>query len=257
MLYLVRIFLDKRQTPRGKEPSGGTVDLAGRTVAYTVRKSARAKNLRLQVSAEAGLEVVLPKKFNPGSLESILREKQNWILDKLNFFSQAVESRRVHREQGGWRVLYRGREYAVETKEEAGAACRVEVEEAKLIVVVPEGAGGNAGAVLEGWFRSMARLLIHQRLRVVNERLKLSFKRVFIRGQKTRWGSCSSQGNLNFNWRLVMAPLPVLEYVVVHELMHLVEPNHSKKFWSLVEDICPDYKAHRTWLRKNGHRLRL
>jgi len=247
----------KKQASQGGEAIKGSVNLAGRTVSYTVRRSGRAKKLRLQVGLETGLEVIAPEKFNLNALEDILRNKQNWIIDKLDHFARLVENRLFHLRQDGWRVPYRGREFEVATAVIPGAARRVAVEEGRLVVMVPEGAEREAGAVLEQWFRSMARLLIHQRLRVVNEKLNLSFNRVFIRDQKTRWGSCSQQGNLNFNWRLVMAPPSVIDYIVIHELLHLVEPNHSKRFWTLVEEICPDYKAHRAWLRKNGGRLKL
>lgn len=253
----MRISLAKKQASHNKGDSKGSVNLAGKVVPYTVRRSDRAKNLRLQVGLETGLEVIAPKKFDLGDLESILRKKQDWILDKLDHFARVAENWRLFQEQRGRRVLYRGREFEVETKVKPGAARSVAVEEERLVVTVPEGAEGDAGAVLEQWFRRMARLLINQRIRVVNQKLDLSFNRVFIRGQKTRWGSCSQQGNLNFNWRLVMAPLPVIDYVVAHELLHLVEPNHSRRFWALVEGVCPDYKAHRAWLRKNGRRLML
>jgi len=252
----VHILQAKKQVPQSKEGSKETVQLAGRTITYTVKRSDRAKNLRLQVAAETGLEVIAPKKFDLGDLKDILRNKQNWILDKLDHFARMVENR-LTQQQDNRRVLYRGREFEVEIIVAPGAARTVEVEEGKLVVIMPEGAEGEAGAVLERWFRAMARLLIHQRLRVVNDRLNLSFNRVFIKGQKTRWGSCSQQGNLNFNWRLVMAPLPVLDYVVVHELMHLIEPNHSKRFWALVEGECPNYKVHRAWLRNNSAKLSL
>lgn len=235
--------------------SQGVVDLGGRAVPFTVRRSDRARNLRLQVGAEKGLEVVVPRQFALRDLEDLLREKQNWILGKLDHFARTSENLRLSLQQGGRRVLYRGREYEVQIKAEPGAARRVEVEEGTLLVVVPRGAEADAEVVLERWFRSMARLLIHQRIRVVNQKLGLAYNRVFIKGQKTRWGSCSQQRNLNFNWRLVMAPLPVLDYVVAHELLHLIELNHSKKFWALVAEACPDFKVHRAWLRKNGQLL--
>lgn len=79
--------------------------------------------------------------------------------------------------------------------------------------------------------------------------------RVFVKDQRTRWGSCSEQGNLNFNWRLTLAPRDVLDYVVVHELAHLVEMNHGKGFWTLVSRWCPDHKAQRRWLRHNAKSL--
>ena len=82
-----------------------------------------------------------------------------------------------------------------------------------------------------------------------------SYQKITIRDQKTRWGSCSSNGTLSFSFRLMMAPPLVLDYVVVHELCHLTHMNHSKEFWNMVESILPDYKEHRKWLKENGHTL--
>lgn len=249
------ISFAKMQLSKCKGESGRSVKLAGRVVTCTVRVSERAKNVRLQVGPETGFVVVVPKRFNLRNLEDILREKQDWILDKLDHFTRVAEKQRLTRQQGGWRIFYRGREYKVETEVAAGSARKVAVEEEKLIVTVPEGAQAEAAAVLEAWLRRMARMLIDQRIRVVNKKLNLSFNRVFIRDQKTRWGSCSRQKNLNFNWRLVMAPLPVLDYVVAHELVHLAVPNHSEKFWARLEEVCPGCKNYRAWLKKNGRLL--
>ncbi|MDE7178557.1 MAG: M48 family metallopeptidase [Lachnospiraceae bacterium] len=82
-----------------------------------------------------------------------------------------------------------------------------------------------------------------------------NYQRITIRDQKTRWGSCSAKGTLSFNWRLMLAPPAVLDYVVVHELCHLTHMNHSKAFWALVESACPDYRAHRKWLKEHGQEL--
>jgi predicted metal-dependent hydrolase len=87
------------------------------------------------------------------------------------------------------------------------------------------------------------------------EPLGVSYRRIQVRDQRTRWGSCSTTGTLSFNWRLVLAPFDVLDYVVVHELCHLVEPNHSRRFWKLVERRRPDWRAQRDWLDQNGPEL--
>ncbi|MDQ3823259.1 MAG: M48 family metallopeptidase, partial [Actinomycetota bacterium] len=86
-------------------------------------------------------------------------------------------------------------------------------------------------------------------------RLGVAYERIAIRDQRTRWGSCSRRGTLSFNWRLVLAPTGVLEYVVVHELCHLREPNHSRRFWALLESARPGYRAERQWLRRHGWEL--
>ena len=234
-----------------------SIILDGCIVPYTVRISSRARRLLLQVRVDScALEVVAPEAFNLAELKDILTGKKSWILKKMEAATHLAAARQTDRSQGRI-VFYRGRQYLVEIRVETGSAGAVEVEEDRLVVVVPPGLEENASTVLERWLRRMARLLINQRIRVMNEKLKLSFNRVFIKGQKTRWGSCSQQKNLNFNWRLVMAPLPVLDYIVAHELAHLVEMNHSKKFWALVEQIYPGYIAHRAWLKKNGRLLTL
>ena len=83
----------------------------------------------------------------------------------------------------------------------------------------------------------------------------MRYARIAIRGQRTRWGSCSSRGTLSFNWRLALAPPSVLDYVVVHELCHLREPNHSPRFWALVAERRPGWRAERDWLREHGEEL--
>ena len=85
--------------------------------------------------------------------------------------------------------------------------------------------------------------------------LGVSFNRVSVKDQRSLWGSCSQQGNLNFSWRIALAPDPVLDYLVVHELAHRAQMNHSRAFWTLVERLCPAHRTHRRWLRKNGRAL--
>jgi len=103
--------------------------------------------------------------------------------------------------------------------------------------------------------REQARKLVTERVRYYAPIIGVTYGQIAIRTQHTRWGSCSSKGNLNFNCLLALAPSEVLDYVVVHELCHRKELNHSKRFWSQVESILPDYKSHRKWLKENGTRL--
>ncbi len=104
---------------------------------------------------------------------------------------------------------------------------------------------------LKKWFVNRAKDIIIDRVHVHAENMNLSYNQVRIKTLKSRWGSCSNLKNLNFNWVLMMCPMAVLDYVVIHELAHLVHMNHSSKFWDLVEDYCPDYKKHIEWLKVN------
>ncbi len=235
--------------------SRGVVTLAGRQVAYSLKTSTRAKNLRLQVSLEKGLVIIVPEGFDSGTMNIYLQEKQDWILAKLDHYAR-LKGDLAASKRFGWHVFYQGKEHRVEVRKVGPTvADTIEVTAGRVIITLGEGREKDPAAVLEHWMRSRARVLINQRIEAINEVLKLPFNRVTIKGQKTRWGSCSSLGNLNFNWRLIMAPLPVLDYIVIHELLHLIEPNHSKKFWALVGSVCPHYKTCRNWLKNNGHRL--
>jgi hypothetical protein len=110
---------------------------------------------------------------------------------------------------------------------------------------------------LVAWYREEARILITRRVTQIASRIGVTFQRIAIRDQKTKWGSCSTNNNLNFNWRILLAPPAVMDYVIVHEVCHLQVHSHSKAFWTLVGSIVPDYASKRSWLRQNGASLRL
>lgn len=105
--------------------------------------------------------------------------------------------------------------------------------------------------------KKYARKIFEAKVAYYNQFTGGNYTSITIRDQKTRWGSCSGRGTLSFNWRLILAPPEILDYVVVHELCHLTHMNHSKEFWELVESVIPDYKTKRKWLKENGHTLRL
>ena len=104
-------------------------------------------------------------------------------------------------------------------------------------------------------YRDKAREIFEQKVSYYAQMMGVSYGRIAIRDQKTRWGSCSGEGNLNFNWRLIFAPAGVLDYVVVHELAHRKEMNHSRRFWRVVEDTMPEYRKYQKWLKENGRGL--
>jgi predicted metal-dependent hydrolase len=103
--------------------------------------------------------------------------------------------------------------------------------------------------------RQKAKIIIPELVNYYTALYKTNYNKITLKNIKTRWGSCSTKRNLNFNWRIILAPEKVLQYVIIHEVCHLVEMNHSRNFWQLVSQACPDYKTQRTWLRKNGYTL--
>lgn len=129
--------------------------------------------------------------------------------------------------------------------------------EAARASVVKQDLSPSQRQALEKRYRQAAKEYFPARAAYYAELLGVTYATITIRDQKTRWGSCSAKGNLNFNWRLMLAPPRVLDYVVVHELCHRIEMNHSKAFWNTVEMILPDYKEQKKWLRDNGSTLYL
>jgi predicted metal-dependent hydrolase len=127
----------------------------------------------------------------------------------------------------------------------------------EVVVTVPRHEDVGVGEVLVRSLRERASAVIRRRVEALAEASGFRPRRVSVRDQKTRWGSCSGRGTLTFNWRLIFAPPSVLDYVVVHELCHLRHAHHGPRFWAAVEALCPNYQAHRDWLRDNGARLRV
>jgi predicted metal-dependent hydrolase len=110
--------------------------------------------------------------------------------------------------------------------------------------------------ILDKWITSFAKKIIERRVVELSTIYGFHFNRISVRNQSTRWGSCSSNKNLNFNWRLILGPKMILDYVIIHELAHTLQMNHSKAFWAIVQNIIPEYKSLRLWLKKNGQLLK-
>jgi predicted metal-dependent hydrolase len=149
-------------------------------------------------------------------------------------------------------VLYKGKEYPLEVIEDGNPRPSVRLAGDRIVVTVPRATGAAVRAALEAWYRREARVMIRQAVWRLNRGLGLRYERIMIRNQRTRWGSCSSRRNLSFNIKLITAPQQVVDYVVLHELMHLKEHNHSPKFWRLVQEKCPQYKQYESWLKENA-----
>lgn len=217
---------------------------------YSVKRSFRAKHVRLEVRGIIGLTVIIPRYYNAGQVSGLLRKKRRWILDKLARYGK-VHLLHAERElRSGDSIPFLGRQLKLVKLNNPKIADSVKLEENRLLVNL-DARNGRLNLTLEAWYRHQAERLIKQRTSELCRRLGVTHGRLTIRGTKTRWGSCSQKGNLNFNWKLMMVPEPVIDYVVIHELAHLKEMNHSKKFWSLVAEHCPRWREHRKWLKEH------
>ncbi len=233
-----------------------TIELGGKPVPYSVRLSPSSVRRRIRVSPN-GIEVVIPRGGKAESASEFLQKNERWVLEQLEFVER---SSGIIRDQPRSRsLLVRGSERTVRVVAEkttrSYGLCRE--EGAEVIVRVPTGKPDVAAKAIELWLRRLARIDLQTALASRARQMRLKFGRVYIMNQRTRWGGCSSLHNLSFSWRLIMAPPKVLDYLAVHELAHLVEPKHSTRFWLTVRSFCPDFEAHKNWLRDNEWRLRI
>ena len=223
----------------------------GQTITYTVKRSLRARHVRLEVRRQTGLTVVVPYSYKIGQLPRLLESKERWISSNLarcdNFQSLYAE-----KELGrGDTVAYLGRDLELVKRENHSEVDSVMLEGDTLVLSHRLFKNGVLELALEQWYRTEAARLINERADKLSSQMGSHYKRIVIRGQKTRWGSCSHKKNLSFNWKLIMAPEPVIDYVVIHELSHLKEMNHSKRFWELVAQYCPRWREYKKWLKQH------
>jgi len=227
----------------------------GQTITYTLRRSLRARHVRLEVRRQRGLTVVVPRSYKIGQLPGLLESKERWISTSLARCGNSGAPCAGKELQSGDTVPYLGRDLRLVTREKNGEVDRVALEGDTLAVSHVLFKNGALELALERWYRAEAVRLISERVDRLTSHMGVHCQRIVIRGQKTRWGSCSHKKNLSFNWKLMMAPEPVIDYVVVHELAHLKEMNHSKRFWELVAQHCHGWREHKKWLRQHEENL--
>jgi len=228
--------------------------LEGRTVPYAVKRSSRAKYVRLEIRIKTGLTVVVPSSYNVEQLSGLLRKKGRWILGKLAEYGKGQTAVAEKKLESGDSIPYLGQYLKVVEWHNPGTAVSIRLEKNQLFVNFGS-RNGHLNLIMEWWYRQQAEKLIKKSADELCSLLGVTYGRLTIRGAKTRWGSCSRKSNLNFNWKLMMAPEPVIDYVIIHELAHLKEMNHSKKFWELVAEHCPQWRKHKRWLKEHEAEL--
>src|SRR6185312_6330382 len=203
---------------------------------YRVRRSDRARRVHVRVDPARGVEVVLPRRAAEREAAAAIRDLRPWIERRM---AELARTRAAVAARGA-SVPYLG----------------------ELLALVPEPdrvrvhrRGADHRPALERWYRRRARAEIAPRLDAATAAVGARYAGLTIRGQRTRWASCSATGAMSFNWRLLLAPAPVLDYVVWHEVCHLDLMDHSPRFWSLLAERCPDHRAHAAWLRRHGATL--
>jgi predicted metal-dependent hydrolase len=212
-------------------------------IAYTIRRSTRARRVRVNVHAHSGVEVVLPAGAPERAAAAAIVELRPWIERRLEDVQGVLEQIA----QRGATVPYLGTTLQLQSQPR-----RQRVHRSGERLLVPP---GDPRPALERYYRRMARLEVTERLDRATALAGTPYRDLVIRAQRTRWASCSATGRMSFNWRLLLAPESVLDYVVWHEVCHLQVLDHSPRFWALLERHWPRYRQDRDWLRRHGAML--
>lgn len=223
--------------------------------AHTVRLSDRARRVRVQVGS-AGVVLVVPRRVSLERARDFLVSQAGWIRRQLERQQQAAALRAARRPPPG-SLRWRGELItpAVDEDPNLRFCARVSLQEGQPRVQVPPGHADLAPRALWAWLQDQARSTLVARVAARAPAMGVKPVRLQLRDQRSRWGSCSRRGTLSFNWRIIMAPPAVLDYLVVHELAHLAEHNHGPRFWALVAQHDPEYRVHQRWLRDHAEEL--
>jgi predicted metal-dependent hydrolase len=210
---------------------------------YTLRRSPRARRVRVSVEQDGAVQVTLPRRAPARAAHDAIRELEPWIERRRRALARAAAVR------AGTPGTVPFRDGELRLVPEAG---RTRVHRRGDDLLVP---AGDPHPALERWYRRAARAEIEPRLDAAVARAGTAYTTLTIRGQRTRWASCAPSGAMSFNWRLLLAPAGVLDYVVEHEVCHLEVMDHSARFWRLLESRVPGWREHARWLRRYGSTL--
>lgn len=224
-------------------------------ISYELKRSLR-RSLSLQIQPNGDILVKAPLFLPQFEIDRFVKSKEIWIdktLQKIQKHGMHAPLQK-HTYQVGDSFYYLGNQYSLKFSNEYKQ--KLQFEQAFIVpdVIAKKGKTAIKLAITK-WYKNIARDLFEQRLMIFSTNNALKYNEFRLTSAKTRWGSCTSQNNIRLNWKLLMAPIEVLDYVVIHELCHTVHHNHSKSFWDLVISIEPNYKIHRKWLKENGHNL--
>jgi len=208
----------------------------------------KRRTIAIIVTQDAQLIVRVPFGIKNNTIKDFVSRKSKWILRKQEEARIKCRNNKPKQFVNGENFLYLGKSYPFKIVESDYIVLTDSLE-------FPGRWLAHAGIYLKEWFKSQLLKIIIERVCLYSEMTNLEYKSVKITNAKKRFGSCNPNGSLNFSWRLIMTPLSVIDYLVVHELVHLEEKNHSKNFWNKVKIILPNYKLSEKWLKNNNHLL--
>lgn len=228
-----------------------TALIAGERIIYTIRRSRRAKHILLHVDVEGGVEVVVPWGVAWRAAEKFVHDKQNWLQGHLS--QRRHVPPRVVAHGSTMPVLGEDVTLAIVRSPQRRRAVAL-VRNGTLTLSLPPGA--SVKRVLEAWYRRQARSFFGRVAHEYAAAVGAHITKISIGNHRTQWGSCTVRGRLSFNWRLLLGPASVAQYVAAHEVAHLVHHNHSAQYWALLTTLYPEQASARRWLREQAGSLR-
>lgn len=217
----------------------------------SVKRTKRRKTISLKI-IDGFVQVVVPDFVSDSEINLLVSKKRKWIRNKLKI-QKLIPSFKPKEFISGEAFLYLGKNYRLKVKK--GKETGVLLKGGYFMVTVKD-SNRKISHELESWFKEKAQLKFEQKTANYAKKLNVLPKNIFIKDYKSRWGSCSVDGDITYNWRLIMAPHSIIDYVVIHELCHLKHHDHSKKYWNTVHSFFPDYKKQKDWLRVNANLLK-
>lgn len=235
-----------------------SIEFGGERIGFTLERTARRKTVAISVGHE-GVRVLAPADLDDERILCIVRKRGPWLLRKIVAYAELGGSPVTREYVGGETFHYLGRPYRLRViTDENAVSTRIRLRGTWLEApVLPNSAPIiRRSAIRSGmrqWYSQRAKKLFPERAGIVAEMLGIDKPSVQVVEQSKRWGSCDSKGRIRLNWRLVMAPLPLVDYVIAHEACHILEHNHSRQFWRKLETVMPDYEARVRQLDRLGH----
>jgi predicted metal-dependent hydrolase len=213
---------------------------------YSVIYSPR-KTLRITVERDRSVIVRAPNGTAQEKIEAVVEKKKLWIYEKTRHAQKHSGLPEEKEFISGATILYLGKNYRLEVVSEPFDGILFDNK-----FLISKSSVSTAPMLFKAWYVEKAEEKIVPQVQFYAEHLGVKYRTILISDLKYRWGSCTPKDNLNFNWRLIKAPMRVIEYVIVHELAHLIEPNHNQQFWELVRTQLPDFRKAKEWLKQFG-----
>jgi len=220
---------------------------------YEVKYSNR-KSIEIRIEANGIVKLKVPKVTSDDYIMKVLEKKEEWIEEKVAYMlSSALPQRKYI---SGELVYFKGDKITLKITKRKCERARISFVDDELVMIVPDDyTSEHMKEVLVFYYKKLLKQVVLERIKVYENSFSVKPLKVSVRDQKTRWGSCSSSRTLSFNYRLLMAPLHVIDYIVVHEMSHLEHMNHSKSFWKKVHEVMPTYRQAEDFLKQRGRYL--